>query len=105
VHLEFNDTSVLRGETYNYYVTAVNGNGESNRSVGIQVSALKEDGGGNDGTSDGCGLWIIIFIASVFIVIIATMAFFITRRRASEKEDIEILNNEIEVPIPNEQYL
>jgi hypothetical protein len=85
--LEYNDTSVVGGNVYHYFVTAVNEHGESLESEGIQVSAVKEDGNGEENGGGG-PLWVMIMIIIVVLLLVAggIFLFFILKKEKGMKE-------------------
>ena len=77
---------------YEYYVTAVNEHGECLESEGIQVSAVKEDGNGEE--NGGWGPWIAILLIMINLLLIGCVVGFILVKK--KKQDDGIVDNQYE---------
>jgi fibronectin type 3 domain-containing protein len=112
--ISYNDTSVINGQTYYYYITAVNNVGESNRSEELTAIPNEEKKDHNDyetnqtnnkRSSDNS--FLIIGIITVIIVLII-MIIMLLKRKESKKQKLQSGQTsnltQMSRPTPQQQY-
>jgi hypothetical protein len=86
---EYLDANISDGESYRYFVTAYNENGEGPGTMDVLFSIPIPDEDADEGSQRGIGTWVYLAIGAAIILMLLLLVFILSRTRDPSSPDEE----------------